>query len=440
MNGFGLLFTLVTVYLLLTLPKRWAPLPLLLSAAYIGIGEQLEIGPAHFTVNRILVTAGILRALFKKERVANGWNALDRAMLIWACWAAASIIFHSAGVRIARLGMIFDTFGAYMLFRIFVQDYEDFINISKFVCIIFVPLAGAMLYEKFTGNNLFAPLGGYNMPAELREGHFRARGPFVHQIFAGTVGAVCIPMALLLWRKQRTLSLIGLVATGSIVIASGSTGPLLTTLSIFFALSLWKIRSYVRMIRWLAVALVIALDVVMNDPVYFLMARLDIHGGSTGWYRAALIQSAIKHLNEWWLVGTDYTRNWMPTGIEANQNNADITNYYLQMGVWGGLLLMLLFIWVLVAAFRAISHELRLQANAPEERQFLVWVLGSILFGHAVTFFSIAYFDHQSVVFLYLALAAIGSICMNKAHAEVLLIVAEAPNIEAKAETFAGYE
>jgi hypothetical protein len=79
------------------------------------------------------------------------------------------------------------------------------------------------------------------------------------------------------------------------------------------------------------------------------------------------------------------------------------------MGVLGGLPLMLLFMGVLVAGFAAVGKALRRNRNAPIERQFLIWTLGAILFGHAITFLSISYFD-QTIVFFHFLLAAIGSL------------------------------
>jgi len=69
---------------------------------------------------------------------------------------------------------------------------------------------------------------------------------------------------------------------------------------------------------------------------------------------------------------------------------------------------MMLFISVLIAGFISVGRALRLKENQPEE-QFLVWTLGAILFAHAATMVSVSYFD-QSIVFLYLVLAAIGSV------------------------------
>jgi hypothetical protein len=155
--------------------------------------------------------------------------------------------------------------------------------------------------------------------------------------------------------------------------------------------------------------LVVVLNFIMKDPVYYLLARIDITGGSTGWHRAALIESAIKHSGDWWLGGTDYTRDWMPTGVTWSGNHTDITNHYIQMGVTGGMPLMLLFIGVLLVGFSTVGKALRLSRKAPVEHRFLLWTLGSILFGHVTTFFSVTYFD-QSVVFLYFLLATISSL------------------------------
>lgn len=203
------------------------------------------------------------------------------------------------------------------------------------------------------------------------------------------------------------LSLFGLASAGGIIVASASSGPIMTAFSIFAAIALWKFRGGLSAIRWAAVILLIALNFVMSDPVYFLVARIDITGGSTGWYRAQLIRSAIEHFNEWWLAWTDVTRHWMSVAID--KKNTDITNYYLRMGVWGGLPLMFIFMTILYSAFAAVGRALRLAENAPSGHQFLIWILGAILFGHATTFFSVSYFD-QTVFFLYSLLAVIGSL------------------------------
>jgi len=58
-------------------------------------------------------------------------------------------------------------------------------------------------------------------------------------------------------------------------------------------------------VRWGTVVGYLVLALVMKAPPYFLLARINIVEGSTGWHRAELIRSALAHVSEWWL--------WAPT-------------------------------------------------------------------------------------------------------------------------------
>jgi hypothetical protein len=272
-----------------------------------------------------------------------------------------------------------------------------------------------MILEKQTAHNFFSLMGGTG-DVNIRDGHVRAYGPFGHSILAGTVGATFIPMALCLWKNHRTSAIIGFLAATGIVLASTSTGPVMMAASICGALLLWRWRQRMTLIRWAAVAGIIGLDIVMKDPVYFVMAKIDLTGSSTGYHRAQLIRSSLEHLGEWWAVGTDYTRHWMATGIQANEVDTDITNHFLQMGVWGGLPLLILFVLVLLAAFRAVGRALREDDGRSPERAYLAWTLGAMLFGQVVNFWSISLFD-QSVSFFYLILATIAALKLPVAAA-----------------------
>jgi uncharacterized membrane protein len=123
------------------------------------------------------------------------------------------------------------------------------------------------------------------------------------------------------------------------------------------------------------------------------------------------MEQASKHLSEWWLVGTDYTRHWMPTGLSLYADSSDITNYYLHFGVMAGLPRMLLFIGCLWVAFRYVGETVRREEriSISSDSAFMAWALGASLASHAATGLSVSYFD-QSFVFLYLTLAVIVSL------------------------------
>jgi hypothetical protein len=156
--------------------------------------------------------------------------------------------------------------------------------------------------------------------------------------------------------------------------------------------------------------LYVGLMLVMTKPPYYLISRIDISGGSTGWHRAFLIEQTFSYLSEWWLFGTDETRHWMPDqGIAMDPHHTDITNYYIGFGVTGGLPAMLVVIWILLVAFRWVGqiHDTRL-AEWPSQ-SFMIWCFGACLFSHAVTSISVAYFD-QAMLYFWLSVAVISSI------------------------------
>lgn len=404
----AIVFLVVAAGLLLLLPRRVAVIPVLLAVAYTTRQPVLELGPANLNVLRILVIVGMIRVLLRGERLAHGLNAIDVLVAAWAICLIGTSVFHTTDAWTFRIGLVLGEVGVYLLWRIFIRDAADVRRVFKYVCLVLAPLAVLMAFEKHTAHNVFGIMGGSGA-INIRGGQVRAYGPFGHAILAGTVGATCLPMALSLWRTHRSVAVIGVFAATAIVLASTSSGPVMMVVFTCMGLLVWNVRGGLRLVRWAALAAIVLLDVVMKDPVYFLMARIDITGSSTGWHRAQLVRSSLEHLSEWWAAGTDYTRHWMPTGIHANASHTDITNHFLAMGVMGGLPLLALFILLLWAAFRGVGAALGQDGSQGRQRDFLVWTLGAMLFAQVMNFWSISLFD-QSVSLFYLILASIGAV------------------------------
>ncbi len=414
MTTVSIIFTVISSLALLAVPRRWALLPLLAASCYMTLGQMLIVGPFHFSVIRILLAVGAARILIRHERPTGGLCGLDWLMVIWASWALCASPFHREPheVLVNRLGLAYNTLGIYFLVRCFCQSFEDVTSLVKMTAILLIPVALAMLNEQLTHTNLFSALGGVPNEVYLRNGRFRSQGPFSHPILAGTVGAVCVPLMIGIWRTSPVMAKTGLAACLMMVLTSASSGPLMSLIFAVIALMLWRWRHLTRQLRIAAILGYLSLDLVMKAPAYYLIARIDLVGGSTGWHRARLIESAIEHLGEWWWAGTDYTRHWMVTGVSWSEDHADITNHFIKMGVLGGLPLMFLFILTLALGFRYVGEALRAGRGGPIADQFLVWCLGASLFAHTVTCISVSYFD-QSFLFLYTTLAMIGSICVS---------------------------
>lgn len=411
MTSLGIIFLIINMGALLILPRRWAPLPILAGACYITLGQGLILGPFNFHAIRILIAVGLIRVLIRGERLPPGrMTTLDWLMIIWGAWALFSSLFHRDifGVLVNRLGLVYNGCGIYFLLRSVCQSPNDVDRLCRITAILLIPLSIEMFFEKMTGYNLFSALGGISEFSEVRGGRVRAQGPFAHSILSGTVGAICLPLMIGLWQQHRKTAIAGIMACCSMVFASSSSGPIIGVLLSLGALFMWYWRDRMRLVRWFAFLGYIGLDLIMKAPAYYLIARIDLTGSSTGWHRAALIDVAFGHLSEWWLAGTDYTRHWMPYGVAWSKDHIDITNQYLGMGVKGGLPLMLVFIAILAAGFSLVGQALQQVDSPPSVSRFMIWSLGASLFSQAGTFLTISYFD-QSFVFIYLTLAAIAA-------------------------------
>jgi len=409
MSLLAIIFLLVGVALTLCLSRQWAPLPLLVGACYMTYGQQWHVGPFTFTVVRLLLLTAFLRVTIRGEQML-GFTRLDKVILLWACWALSCSIFHQDPVSalVYRLGLCYNILGAYFLGRIYVRSKEDLSQLFVIIALLLMPLAVEMFHEKLTGQNGFAIFGRVLSEVSVRNGKLRAQGPFANPILAGTVGGCCIPLMFGIRSVSRSLSTMGIVSCLVIVWSSASSGPAMGAVLSIGGLILWRWHDWIPRLRIGIVVIYALLEVVMHRPPYFILASIDLAGGSTGYYRAQLIRSSIEHLNEWWFAGTDFTRHWLATGAAMDPNNVDIANQFLANGVQGGLLQMGLFVCILWIAFVFVGKIIDVNPESGHQ----AWILGTSLFAYAISGISVSYFD-QSFIFLYFTVAGVGSLYVS---------------------------
>ena len=414
MNPLAVLFFLSCAVALLVVPRKWAPAPLLLGCTYMTLGQGIELGPVSLPVYRMMLLVGLVRVVIKGEGVPGGFNVIDKLMVTWGVWVVFASFFHDperAG-PIYACGVVFNLTLIYFLIRIWCTALDEVQEVIVFVALLLVPIAIEMVTERITGKNLFSVFGGVPENVVVREGEYRAQGPFRHPILAGTVGATCVPLFVGILKKYKTLAIIGIGAGVIMTFASASSGPVMSLIFGGLAILLWRFKQFMSPLRYAVAAAYLILMVTMAKPPYYLIARIDVSGGSTGWHRAFLIENTFKHFSEWWLFGTDITRHWMPLqGIGHDPLHTDITNYYIGFGVTGGLLAMLLVIAMMLVSFAWVGKIHDSRSDSQAEQRFMIWCFGASLFSHAATSISVAYFD-QSMLFFWLNVAVISSFYM----------------------------
>jgi hypothetical protein len=411
------------IALMLWLPRKYAVVPFLLALFLLPAGQELHVAGVHFYVPRILIAFGIARLvrakLGSKTRVFTaGWNDLDK---IFTCWALLHVVVTTlyyggnGAALIQRAGFIWDTLGGYYLLRYLIRDTEDIRRVAKTFALIVGVLGIALLYERFRGVNVFGYFGSIPLISALRDGKIRAQGPFAHPILAGSFAATLLPFFVWLWRSRRTklLAVVGVAGCTAMVFSSSSATPLSIYMAVIIGICFWPQRLRMRTVRWVFLVLLVACALAMKAPVWFLIARVTLVAGNSGWHRANLIDVFFRHFGDWWLLGTDKQATW------GFGNLDDLCEQWISEGETGGLATLLCFILLITQSFRRLGKA-RKRISQDRKQEWLLWLIGVALFAHCVGYFGISYFD-QTKYSWFALLAIITVVTTRTAHRKNIL-------------------
>lgn len=397
------ILAVVTIGLVLALPRKYVVVPFILSAFLIPLQQQIVIGGVHFFILRVVLIFAWLRLLVTRLSSSSPLfggrlRTFDNIFVFWALYHvfATLVTFECQGGSIVnQAGILLDTFGSYFLLRYLIRDKNDVVRVVKVFAIVAGLSAVSMLSEKFHNQNLFGYLGAHFIP-QVRDGAIRAQGPFAHPILAGTFGAMLLPMFLYLWQivKAKGLAAFGIFGSTVMTLTAASSTPLTAYVGGLFALCFWPMRRNMRKFRWGVVVLLLVLHVAMKAPVWFLIARVDLTGASSGYHRAMLIDTTVRHFSDWWLVGTTSNADW---GFDM----WDLSDQFVAEAVSGGVACFAAFIAMICICFGRIGKARRL-VGGDANLEWLFWFLGASLFANIMGFFGISYFDHTQVAWFTL--------------------------------------
>jgi hypothetical protein len=394
----------IAIILIFGLHRKSVIVPFLVAGVLLPFDITIVVFGFHLQALRLVLLAGWLRIVLRRDVRVPRMNMLDKAFLFWAISNAIffCLLWMAVGAVDNRIGFLWTTLGSYFLVRSLIRDKGDVVRAIRVLAILMIIIAPVVLVERFTQHNWFS-LVGSPLISTTRDGVVRAEGPFAHPVIAGTVGGMVLPLFIGLWwqgKKHRMLLGLAVLSSIGIVTASRSSTPIMTTAAGLFALLLWPLRAKMRSCRWALVSLLAVAQLAMKSPIWFLLSRAGSIFGGSGYHRATLIDTFVRHFGEWWLIGTRDNATW-------GYDMWDVDNAYVAAGVGGGLITFIAFVAILVYAYKKVGKSRKL-TGLSRNNEHLVWAIGACLFANTIGFIGIVYFD-QSVIVWYSLLAMVSA-------------------------------
>jgi hypothetical protein len=408
LHPLGLLSVIVAGLFLLAASRKVAYLPIIALSCFVPQAQRVVIGGADFDLLRILAIIAVARIIVRQEYRSLRFNSID---IVLVMWAFSTLIFplirDGAPVFVNRMGNLYDIFAMYFVARCLISGWEELSGAIKAFMVCALPTSVFFLLESVTSFNVFSVFGGVPQFTAIREGRLRCQGAFSHPILAGCFWAGCLPLILSHWRHgSRRLLVVSTGAILVIIVTCASVTPLLGLFTGIVGFAFIPIKRHLRKIVFSIPFVLFALHMVMNKPVWHLISRTASLGGSS-WHRYALIDGAITHWSEWWLVGS-----YVGSG-HWGHFTFDVTNFYIVQAITGGMVQLLLFIALIFMCYRRIGKLIR--SVDPKSSYFLLaWGMGVSLTVHAVNHFGVSYFGQVWIGWYFL----LGAIASSKSFAK----------------------
>ena len=416
MSPLGALILIVLVAVLASAPRRWAALALIAGVLFLPQTQSVIIAGINLFSMRILEMVAVARVLSRREHKDIVRTRVDLLLPIFFSYATVIFLLRSDEGFAYQIGLAVDALTCYFSFRALIHDEADIRWLLKMTAGLLIPYTLIVVVESITLENPFSSMGGVAYGGDwMRDGRLRCQGSFRHSSLLGTFGAsfFALYLSAAIGRFDRKYAYAGIALCLVIIWACNSGGPISCIANIVFCWILWPLRKHLTLIKRGLLLLGVVMAFFMEAPIFYLPAKVSSLTGGDGWHRSFLMEISFHDLGSWWMFGMPLsnTIDWFPYHTPGT-GFADITNQFLAYGIDSGLAAIILFVAVLVAAFREIKIVLSRVANQKKVTHptaFLTWGLGAALVMHIANWLGIIYFD-QTYVIWYLQLAMISSL------------------------------
>src|SRR5262245_19746556 len=82
---------------MVVVPRPWTSAILLASVCYVSRGQSIDVAGFNFTVVRLVIAAGVVRVVLRREWRGGQLALLDYAIGAFGIWLVASGFFHEDG-------------------------------------------------------------------------------------------------------------------------------------------------------------------------------------------------------------------------------------------------------------------------------------------------------------------------------------------------------
>jgi hypothetical protein len=332
---------------------------------------RIPIGLAQMSVPRFMALTLIVR-LSLRPAGRPKWCWIDTLVVVeWTWGLLASVVLGAEDqYRTYMIGRIFDTVCMYYAARLALQSLSEYAAMIPALCLTAVVMGTLGLLESIASwspyTRLFelAGVGWFDKEAEYRYGFLRAKASTGHAIYFG-VAMVVVSGLLLALRplakyKRVVLVIAGLGIGG--VLSSMSSGPQMALAVLFITLPFSFVKSLIKPALACLAMLCVFVEFASNRHFFSLIDYLAL-SSETAWYRTRLLEVAMAHVSEFWLMGYGgRTPHHWAAEIDGRLH-VDLVNHYIIVAVSGGIVSFGAYVGVIYGAGRSAVRVARLRSH-----------------------------------------------------------------------------
>ena len=172
LHPLSLLILVIMVVVLLQSRRVYILIPFLVVGAFLTHMQRLVIGSFDFSMLRLLLIAGVGRALIRNDVRRIDWRGMDSAFLAYVIIASVSyvMLWQNTTAITNRLGFAFEALLAFFLIRVYVSSTAQVKVLVRAFALVFAVVAIFMFIERYTRYNFFSIFGGVPALTRMREG------------------------------------------------------------------------------------------------------------------------------------------------------------------------------------------------------------------------------------------------------------------------------